>query len=187
MSQPLTISRVSELPAELSANTIYIAKSATPGKVELYFTGNEPGTVLSTLTHTEVEAIIADKIEDAIEAAKSVFIYPDFESMVSESFEHSVLAYVEDTSNDPLAQTPTGAYVFDPVNNSWIPLPSGKSEINWEEITSKPQSSPEEIDAAVNASHTHANMDVLEKFGESNDGLTFNGKLVQNIAVVSNW
>lgn len=187
MSLPLTISRVNELPASPAANAIYIVKSEVAGKAELYFTGNNPSTVMSMITHSEVEGMISDMVEKAVSDAKSVFIYKDFPSMRRESFDHVVLAYVEDATADPINPAPNAAYIFDPTNNTWIPLPAGKKDISWTDIKNGPTSSATSIDLAVAATHSHSNKVTLDKIGESNDGLTFEGKPVQNITVTSNW
>lgn len=187
MSLPLTISRVNAMPASPLANAIYIVKSKVPGKAELYFTGNSPSAVMSTITHTEVEEMIANMVEKAVSGAKSVYIFKDFPSMRRETFDHVVLAYVEDATADPINPAPNAAYIFDPTNNTWIPLPSGKKEISWADIKNGPTSTVASIDSAVAASHSHSNKAVLDKIGESNGGLTFNGEPVQNITVTNNW
>ena len=56
----------------------------------------------------------------------------------------------------------------------------GAQEISlvWDEIDGKPSSDPSDIDAAVDASHPHDNMAVLEALDDDDDTLTYKGVAV---------
>lgn len=190
MANEFVISRVKEAPALLHANTMYIIKKDGEANAKLLFTGNDPMSTASTVGFDDVDTIATKAAEDAVKAGQSVFVVKTITAMNALVVDHPALAYVEDTSEDPLAKNPTGGYVYDPVNAYWLPLPAGGgtgTTVKWADILNGPTATPSQIDSAVAASHTHANRPVLDKLSDQSGKLAFNGSPVSEVNVTTSW
>jgi hypothetical protein len=71
-------------------------------------------------------------------------------------------------------------YLYNPGTTTWIKSSEAESldiVLNWATLQGKPTSSVAAIDAAVAASHTHANKAVLDLVTDSGGKLLYNGAL----------
>lgn len=187
MADEFIISRVSILPEPLVANTMYIVKVPGTDTAELVFVGNDVETVAKSISLEQVTATVEQTVTEAMVAGRSVFVVENIEERNAISPVIPVIAFVKDTSADPLADTASGAYIFDDVAGTWISMGgSGAISVDWNNITGRPSSSPSQIDTAVAAS-VHANRAVLDKLGESNGELTYNNLPVSNVKFSSDW
>lgn len=188
MANEFIISRVSALPVPLVANTMYIVKAVGSDLAELVFVGNNVANVAKTISYSQVDQMVQDAAEAAVLAGKSVFVVADIAERNALNPTIPVIAYVKDTSGDPLATTASGTYVYDLGSGVWLPMSSGGAgtNVNWNDINGRPASSPAQIDTAV-ASSIHANRSVLNALGDSNGKLTYGGQPVSDVTVEANW
>lgn len=89
------------------------------------------------------------------------------------------LAYVIDATGDGTVASGAALYVRGAA--SWLKIAEFESldvVVQWAGINGKPSSSAAAIDAAVTASHTHANAALLAKVGEASGDMTYDGNPV---------
>lgn len=75
-------------------------------------------------------------------------------------------------------------YIYD--GTQWLPYDAGQISLqfNWGNIQGKPASTPLSIDNAVTVAHNHANMNVLNKIGQSTAGkFTYDGVEIGAVVV----
>lgn len=91
----------------------------------------------------------------------------------------SVSVYVKDATADSTVKRGGAFYLYD--TNAWIKISEAESmdlNLDWASLTGKPTSSVTAIDNAVQKAHSHANSTQLDKIGETDGKLTYNGQLV---------
>nr|DAR84674.1 MAG TPA: hypothetical protein [Caudoviricetes sp.] len=95
------------------------------------------------------------------------------------------LVMVLDASEDPTVNSGWAIYRrlstatdLSNLEQSWQKIAEKESldvVVSWDNLKDKPTSTVQQIDAAVANSHTHANKAVLDKLGEANGVLTYDG------------
>ena len=101
----------------------------------------------------------------------------------------NILVYVIDATGDGTVTSGAASYLWDNANNVWIKLTEFESldaAISWTSISGRPTSTPGQIDAAVAASHSHANIAVLDLLTVSSGVLLYNGDEVKGWNTI-NW
>lgn len=168
------IERVTAIPGTLAANTIYMV-SVGVDKVELYVTGN---------TATARRMLNQDDIQDLIDAAVagigSVEVVANIAARDALALTSNAQVFVIDATGDPTVSSGGATYIYRVSNDTFTKISEAESldvALSWANLTGKPSSSPAQIDAAVAASHSHANKTQLDLIGQSASGdITYNGR-----------
>lgn len=176
MAVPFNIVRVNAVPASPAPNTLYITKD-TKGRAVLTFIGNTAASRASTLTTADVQTLISEALANA-GAVYAVDTLAALQAIVPTT---NSVGFVR----NPIAPGDPVSYVYDLAKAGWKP---SQAPAKWADIVGRPASSAAQIDAAVTASHTHTNMAVLDKLGQSVAGkLTYNGSDVSEVGFASDW
>jgi hypothetical protein len=179
-TQALKIYRETALPSTLVAYSIYfIAPAARPELVEIYVT-DSTGVAKRVINKADIEALIATAVANATE----LLIVADIPARDALTLTSTRYVYVKDATGDTSVTSGGATYLYDPSAPSgsrWIKISESESldvQVTWAALEGKPTSTPSQIDAAVAASHTHANKTQLDKVGEDSSGyLTYGGSL----------
>ncbi len=108
--------------------------------------------------------------------------------------------YVIDATDDPTVDKGSALYVYTLNSNSpthWRKCYETEmmdfvlDPIGWDDLTIKPNSSPEEIDQSVENSHSHINLSVLSELSDSGGILTYRNErvfpdLTQTFSIIDN-
>ena len=184
----IKIAQVTALPAAnlLQANTIYMV-SVAADKMECYMTGNAASTVKRILNESDINTLI----NNAVQGLSSIEVVADIAARDALNPTTVVQAYVIDASSDTTVDSGGATYIYDLNNTAWVKQSEAESldvVLQWANIQGRPASSVAAIDAAVAASHTHANKTTLDQLGQDNDGdLTYNGSKVANEYTSTDW
>lgn len=175
----LQIFRETSLPVTLAPYAIYmIAPSGASNTdyVEMYVTD-----ALGVAKRNVNRSDIATMIGTAISSANSLTIVADIVARNLLSPTRSEFVYVVNATGDTTVVSGGATYLYNTGNSTWIKTSEAESLdviTTWASITGKPTSSPSQIDAAVAATHTHANKTQLDNIGQNANGLlTYNGLL----------
>lgn len=187
MADPFVIVRVRELPAEPTPNTMYIIRPSDGEFVSVVFTGFDPSDPARLMTVDDVSSVVESAIEQAATESAEVFFVDNITAMWALAPMGNAIAYVADTSGDPTAVNAKGAYIYHREAGLWVAMPSGADEIKWTDIVGRPNSTAAQIDAAVQASHTHSNKSVLDRISDVDGTLKYRGVAVGDVAVSTTW
>lgn len=187
---PINFYRETALPGVLQPSSIYfIANPATPNYFELYATDAAGTATKRTPTQADIQSLI----NSSIAASNNLTIVADIAARNALlPLTVSKWVYVIDATGDTTVTSGGATYLYDPSGaGTWIKAAEAESldiTLNWSAIVGKPTSTPAAIDAAVAASHTHANMTQLNKIGEDTGGnLLYNGSLPATGWTSTNW
>lgn len=169
--------RETALPAIPVADAVYfIANPATPDHLEVYVS-NSAGAVKRAPT----QADIATQVNAAIAQAGNLSVVADITARNALTPSSPVLVLVRDATGDVSVQSGAATYVYDFANGIWVKVNEFESmdiNLDWAGISNKPTSTVAAIDAAVLASHSHANKTQLDNIGQDvNGNLTYAGSL----------
>lgn len=168
--------KVTALPGTLQANSIYyVAPPGRPDYVEVYMTGTDPATVKRIVNTVDVQAMI----DAAVSGLGGLAIVADIAARNALNPTANAMVVVQNATGDPTVNSGSALYAYQLSTTSWIKLSEYESlDVNlaWASITGRPTSTPAQIDAAVGASHSHANLTQLNQIGQDADGhLTYAG------------
>ena len=193
----LNFHKVTTLPGVLQANAVYFVENGT--YAETYVT-NTVGVarsvgntaMINALIDIAVDTAVDDAINDAIASANAIEIAADItaRNTIGTGLNRNALSLVLDATGDPTVQTGGAMYAFNNTNDTYSKVTEYESldrVITWAEISGKPTSSVAQIDAAVAASHVHANAAVLNALADDAGMLTYNGAPVQTTWSTNNW
>ena len=177
-TKAIKIHRLTALPGTLEPDSIYyIAPAGKPNYVETYIVGNIAGSVRRVINEDDILTMI----QSAITAANELVVVPTIAARNALAPDTTVWVYVEDATADPTVTSGGATYLYNTGNSQWLKTSESESldiSLTWGAIAGRPNSSPAAIDAAVGASHTHANMTELGKIGQDASGnLTYDGAL----------
>lgn len=163
----IKIVRVTELPApqDREASVIYIVQAAG-GYAELYFTGNDPATVARGVTKADVETLVAQ----AIGGFADIKFVQNIAERDAITWTQSGMVLVFDASADPSVTQGAAAYLYQLSTQSFTKIYELESiDIvpRWDNLVGRPNSSPEDIDAAVDSAHNHTDLATLERYGKN--------------------
>lgn len=169
--------RVTALPGTLLPNAIYyVAPPGRPEYVEVYMTGSSASTVKRIVNSVDVQAMI----DAAVSGLGGLAIVANIAARNALNPTSNAMVVVLDASADPTVNSGSALYAYQLSTTTWIKLSEYESlDVNlaWGSITGRPNSSPAAIDAAVGASHSHANLTQLNQIGQDADGhLTYAGQ-----------
>lgn len=185
----LNIQRVNTLPGVLAASTMYIVKGANATAAEIYFTNSDASETRHTLTAAEVTTMISSTLS----SFNNIQVVADIAArdVLTAAADRNVMVLVLDASDDATVTSGAALYVYDEGTTTTTKVSEYESmdvTLTWAALQDKPTSSVAAIDAAVAASHTHANSAQLAKIGEDGDGqLTYNGAAIKAGLQVADW
>lgn len=178
--QPLTIYRETALPSDLKTNAVYlIAPSNTTDYVEIYVVGNTLENTRRSITSKDVE----NQIIQALKNHNQLTVVNNIdERNLIENPNGEV--FVLDATGDNTVSSGGARYLYN--NGQWLKIAETESmdlSFAWNALIGKPESTPQQIDNAVNLSHNHANASELNKIGQDEKGnLTYDNKPVMRWA-----
>lgn len=175
--------KVTSLPGTLVANAIYyVSVASNPALVEVYVT-NSTGTAAR---HVLSESDVASMIAAATTGGNQLTIVSDIAARDALlPLTSAKWVYVIDATGDTTVTAGGATYLYNPGTTNWVKASEAESldlVLSWANLTGKPTSTPAAIDAAVTASHTHANATQLAKVGEAGGNFTYD-----NALPVSRW
>lgn len=152
-------------------NCIYLEKGASDTYFNIFVTGATADVYSRSFNGDDAAAIISNGLTNSasFETVANIEIR---DRLLSEgAYKTNSLVLVEDASGDPTFEGSGGmAYLFNKVTQVFTPVfriglrPDDPPD--WGEVKNKPQSSVEQIDQAVDKTHTHGNSDVLDDLSE---------------------
>jgi hypothetical protein len=169
--------RETALPAVPLADAVYfIANPATPDHLEVYVS-NTAGVVKRAPTQADITA----QISTAIAQAGNLTVVADITARNALAPSSPVLVLVRNATGDATVASGAATYVYDFANTVWVKVNEFESmdvSLDWAAISNKPASTVAAIDAAVAATHTHANKTQLDNIAQDASGyLTYSGSL----------
>lgn len=193
----LNFHKVATLPGVLQANAVYFVENGT--YAETYVT-NSVGVarsvgntaMINALVDSAIDVAVDAAVDDAIAAANAIEIVADIDARdaLGATLARNALVLVLDATDDTTVATGGAMYAFNNTTDTFSKVTEYESldrVITWAEITGKPTSSVAAIDAAVAASHTHANSAVLDLLTEDSGQLLYNGNPVSTSWSTNNW
>lgn len=172
------IFRETTLPGTLQNDALYvIAPAATPNYIEIYAT-NSSGVVRRVPTDADITA----KINASLASIAELSIVADIAARNALAPTAAKYVYVQNATADATVLSGGATYLFNPTGGVWIKVSEAESMdvvVSWASITGKPTSTPAQIDAAVTATHAHANLTQLNQIGDTGGQLSYNGALVK--------
>jgi len=167
----MKIEKLTALPSTLVANTIYMLPHPTDANfMEIYVVDNAGVATRRIPTEQDIQGWIAA----AVTGLSTLEVVADIAARDALSPTSNVLVLVKDASADPSVDTATAAtYVYELATDTYEKISEFESldlVLDWANIQNGPASTPAAIDAAVNNSHTHANLTELNKISEPQPG-----------------
>lgn len=182
----LKIYRETALPGTPVADAIYIvAPAAKPNHIELYVT-NSAAQIRRIINEADITALINTAVANMTE----ITVVDDIAARNALAPTTTKYVYVKNATADATVASGGATYLYDVATTSWVKISEAESldiSVTWSSLAGKPTSTPAAIDAAVTASHTHANKTQLDKIGEANGELTFDGSPVNLHWTSTNW
>lgn len=173
----------SAIPSTWVPNAIYyIANASYPDLMEVYVVNNAGTAARHVINRADVETLIATALsaKDQLQIVSNIAARDALAPIVA------TWAYVQDATGDPTVLSGGATYLYNTVTDVWIKSSEAESMdvvLNWASIQNKPTSTVAAIDAAVAASHTHANKAQLDLITQS-----AGGNLLYNAALpVARW
>ena len=181
----MNTNKTTTLPAILEPDQIYHVLNGD--YADTYITDN--GGVAKFVGNTTMITEIALGL---ISAQSSFQVVADIPARDVLSPTSNAQVLVIDASVDTTVGTGGAMYAYDFANTAWLKVAEYESfdeniSFNWTQITGGPTSTSAAIDAAVAASHTHANKPTLDKFTESTQGTPLFDGLCVSTLVTNNW
>lgn len=182
------IHKVTSLPGTLQPNSFYfVAPPGNPDYTELYVTGTSASTVKRLINEADVQALI----NASMSALSQMEVVANIAARNALNPTANIVVLVLDATGDATVSSGAATYVYRLSTTSWIKISEAESldiALTWAALSGKPTSSPAQIDAAVAASHTHANLTQLALIGQDADGeLTYNGNNVRARLDTGDW
>ena len=185
----LQIFRETSLPSELVPYAIYMIAPSGAGNtdyVEMYVT-DSLGNAKRNVNRDD----IATMIGTAISSANRLAIVADIAARNALTPTRAEFVYVVNATADSTVNSGGATYLYNTGTSAWIKTSEAESLdviTSWDSIAGRPDSTPNEIDAAVAVAHTHANKTELDTIGQNSDGLlTYNGVLPLTGWMSTSW
>jgi hypothetical protein len=182
------IHRVTALPGTLEANSFYfVAPPSTPDFIELYVTGTSAATVKRLLNEADIDAMITS----AMAAVNEIQVVADITARDALTPDKNLVVLVLDATGDATVASGAATYVYRLSTTTWVKISESESldvALTWGAISGRPTATPAAIDAAVTASHTHANLTQLNLIGVDGDGeMTYNSNNIRPRLDTGDW
>lgn len=169
--------KVTALPGSLVSNAIYyVSVAGNPNLVEIFVVDNAGVAARHVINTSDVSAMIAS----AMAAQSQLTIVADIAARDAMVLTVPTWVYVVNAIGDTSVVSGGATYLYNPTGSVWIKSSEAESldvVLNWSAIQNKPSSTVGQIDAAVAASHTHANSGVLDALSVFGGNLLYNGAL----------
>lgn len=178
----ITIAKVTQLPAAYTPNTLYLVKGNDQAIMQTYFSTMDGSAVVPGID----EAFVVNKIN---QLAGSGFSELQVVLTIAErdalTLSRNSLIYVLDAQGDGAGTTGECLYLYYVAQSSFHKVSTAPPAVQWSQIVGAPQSTGAQIDAAVQASHSHDNKNVLDKLSMNEQGqLVFDGTTPLNVVFV---
>jgi hypothetical protein len=168
------------LPATPVANAVYFITGADASLVDVFVTSTA-GVARRVINKADIQAMITASIASSNE----LVIVADIAARDALVLTTSKYVFVKSAAGDTTVASGAATYLYDPAGTTpatkWIKVSEAESldvQFTWAALTGKPSATAAAIDAAVSASHTHANKTSLDKVGQDAGGnLTYSGQL----------
>lgn len=168
------IERVTAVPGTLAANTIYLV-GVTADRIEIYVTGNT-AVARRLLNQADVESLISA----AVAGLGGVAVVANIAERDALALTSNAQVFVINATGDPTVASGGATYIYRVSNDTFVKISEAESldlVLQWASIQGRPASSPAQIDAAVAATHTHANKTQLDLVGQNAGGdFTYDGR-----------
>lgn len=172
----LTFQKLTAVPqTPTTPSTVFlVALPDKPDYLEIYVSSKDGTQLKRHINETDIKALI--KAEQAnVGKYKVVADIAERDRLTDKS----ASVYVKDATADSTVKRGGAFYLYD--SNTWVKISEAESmdlNLDWASLTGKPTSSVTAIDNAVQNAHSHANATQLDKIGETDGKLTYNGQLV---------
>lgn len=168
------------LPATPVANAVYFITGVDASLVDIFVTSTA-GVARRVINKADIQAMITASIA----SSSQLIIVADITARNALTLTTAQYVFVKSAVGDTTVASGAATYLFDPAGATlaakWIKVSEAESldvQFTWAALLNKPTSTVAAIDAAVAASHTHANKASLDKVGQDAGGnLTYNGQL----------
>jgi len=182
------IFKETSLPGALQAHSIYlIAPAARPDFVEVYVTGATSAVVKRVIDQAQVQSMI----DTALSGMGGLSVVDNIAARNALNPTQNALVLVLDASADSTVTAGSATYVYRVSTTSWIKISETESMdlvFNWSGIQGGPSSTPAQIDSAVAASHSHANLTLLNDLSENaQEDLLYKGAPIRPYLSSSEW
>lgn len=187
----MRISRVLQVPAlvDVTPSTIYIVKAPANPFAEIYLSTNTGDAIHRLPTRQDIDDFITDRLT----AFNNIEVVADIAARDALQAGSVVLALVLDASADPTVQSGSAMYLFAPNTVTWHKVSEFESldlQFTWDSLSGKPQSSPEDIDDAVEKAHEHSNKTVLDELSDNSGQLHYKNQPIASGSgelIASDW
>ncbi|MGC3004432.1 hypothetical protein ACPF8X_40150 [Streptomyces sp. G35A] len=152
-----------------------MVKRAQFGLAELVFTSDQ-AEPFKVIDKTYVETLISSKISKTA----SLEIVNDIDARNSLELSSDAIVYVLNASADAAVGEGSALYGYKHTERAFTLLLSAgnRGSVQWDEIEGRPNSSAEDIDAAVSIAHSHENKEVLDGLTGVEGNLYYKGKAI---------
>lgn len=166
------------LPSQLQAHAIYlIAPTGKDEYVELYVT-DASGRARRHFNENDARTLFGQLA--SAKAGLSVVETISARNLISNPLEGSEV-FVKNATEDSTVSSGGARYLR--VGSSWIKVSETEAmdlRLSWDSLDGRPNSSPTQIDQAVQNAHSHTNKTQLDKISEDATGnLTYGGQAVK--------
>lgn len=178
------------LPETLQANSMYLVAPVGSDLLSIYVTGTDATVIRRTLNNSDVAALIAQAGAEGSGITSSnrvevVTTIAERDALVAEATANFV-ALVTDATADETVVSGAATYVYIANTQQFVKVAEYESmdfKVNWADIVGKPEIEQAQLNNLVRDSHTHTNLEVLEKLSEGVDGkLNYNGTPVSTVS-----
>jgi hypothetical protein len=185
------IFRETALPTILLPDSVYLVAPPAAGNYIEFYVVNSAGSVKRIPTESDIASQISAAIA-VLPSANNLFVVSNIAARNALAPTINVQVLVKDASADPTVTTGAAAYIFDVATTTWTKIfdynhVSMNLVLDYSNIINGPSSTAAAIDAAVGASHTHANKAVLDALTDVGGILKYNGTAVQSQWTSTNW
>lgn len=185
------IYREPALPAVLTNDSVYlIAPPGTPNYIEFYVV-NGSGAVRRLPSQSDIAAQINAAVT-ALPTGTEIFVVNTIANRNALAPTTNIQVLVKDAVADTTVTSGAAAYIYEAATATWTKIydynhVNMNLVLDYSNIVNGPTSTAAAIDAAVAASHTHANKTVLDALTDVAGVLTYNGTAVQSQWTSVNW
>lgn len=190
-SATMNFFKMLNLPQTLEGDSMYMVINGDYAETYMTSQTGIPKMVGNSVMISEIaNQLITEALNSQAAAATQVQVVADIAARNALVKKDGLEVLVLDATGDATVAAGAATYVYRNSDTTWYKISEAESMdvvLRWDAIQGKPVSTAAQIDAAVAASHTHANMGTLNKLGEDAQGLLFDGKPVGPRLTDSNW
>lgn len=183
----LNIHRVNAVPQALEANSMYVVEDGgSLDHCEVFFTGNSGAVVRHIPKRSEIDGWIDAKVQ-GLNNTRIVENISERDNLV---LTQNTTVTVLNATDDPTVSSGGAIYAYSVDDDDFYKQSETESlDIiqSWAGLVGKPSSSPAAIDQAVSRSHQHSNQAQLDKIGESNGAMTYDGQTIGASWASTDW